>query len=86
MTSDVAEDRYEGSTTASNVLDLSGAFGVTDHPMVLKRLEFSLNVIYQSPNTINVYKWVFVNIYILRRNGIAMQQRVELVNSHLLWQ
>ena len=42
--SDVAEAIDEGSTTALIILDLSAAFDVTDHPIVLRHLEFSFGI------------------------------------------
>ena len=40
--SDIAEALDEGSMTALIMLYLSAAFDVLDHPILLKRLEFSL--------------------------------------------
>jgi len=39
---DITEALDEGSMTALIMLDLSGAFDVIDHPILLKLLEFSL--------------------------------------------
>jgi len=42
--SDIAKALDEGSMTALIMLDLSTAFGVIDHPILLKRLEFSFGI------------------------------------------
>ena len=42
--SDIAEALDEGSMTALIMLDLSPAFDVIDHPILLKRLEFSFGI------------------------------------------
>jgi len=42
--SDIAEALDEGSTTALIMLDLFAAFDVIDHPILLKRLEFSFGI------------------------------------------
>ena len=44
MHSDIAEALNEGSMIALIMLDLSVAFDVIDHPMLLKRLEFSFGI------------------------------------------
>ena len=44
MHSDIAEALDEGSMTALIMLDLSAAFDVIDHPILLKRLEFSFGI------------------------------------------
>ena len=43
-TSNIAEALDEGSMTALIILDLSAAFDVIDHPILLKRLEFSFSI------------------------------------------
>ena len=42
--SDISEVVDEGSMTALIMLDLSAAFDVIDHPILLKRLEFSFGI------------------------------------------
>jgi len=42
--SDIAESLDEGSMTALIMLDLSAAFDVIDHPLLLKRLELSFGI------------------------------------------
>jgi len=42
--SDIVEALDEGSMTALIMLDLSAAFDVIDHPILLKRLEFSFGI------------------------------------------
>jgi len=42
--SDIAEALHEGSMTALIMTDLSAAFDVIDHPILLKRLEFSFGI------------------------------------------
>jgi len=44
LLSDIAEALDGGSMTALIVLDLSAAFEVIDHPILLKRLEFSFRI------------------------------------------
>ena len=44
MHSDIVEALGEGSMTALIILDLSAAFDVIDHPILLKRLEFSFGI------------------------------------------
>jgi len=42
--SDIAEALDEGSMTALIMLDLSTAFDVIDHPILIKHLEFSFGI------------------------------------------
>jgi hypothetical protein len=42
--SDIAEALDEGSMTALIMLNLSAAFDVIDHPILLKYLEFSFGI------------------------------------------
>jgi len=42
--SDIAEAIDEGSMTELTMLDLSAAFDVIDHPILMKRLEFSFGI------------------------------------------
>jgi len=42
--SDIAEALDEGSMTALIMLDLSAAFDIIDHPILLKHLEFSFGI------------------------------------------
>jgi len=42
--SDIAEALDEGTMTALIMLDLSAAFDVIDHPILLKHLEFSFGI------------------------------------------
>ena len=43
--SDIVEALDEGSVTALIMLDLSAAFDVIDHPILMKRLEFSFGMV-----------------------------------------
>ena len=58
MHSDVVEALDEGSMTLLIILGLSATFNVIDHPILLKRLEFSFGI---KENALTWVKWYLTN-------------------------